>query len=90
MFARIAHAAGVIDDAPRLSEIAFAIMQVLLGIVSVVAVIGILFGAISYFFFGSTEAGAQRSLLMIKSSLIGLTAVLLSLIILNGIGYVVG
>lgn len=77
--------AGVISDAPRLSEVLLNILQFLLSLAAMVAIIALVIAGIRYMFIRNTESAAS-----VKNSLIaiglGLLVIMGALIVVSQIG----
>lgn len=78
--------AGVISEAPRLSEILLNVLQFLLSVVGIVAILALVIAGIRYmlvFQNPNQAAGIKKSLLAI---LLGLLVVMGSMIVVSAIG----
>ena len=77
--------AGVISEAPRISEILINILQFLLSVIGIVAILALVITGIRYVTSQSTDAasGAKKSFIAI---VIGLVVVLASLIAITVVG----
>ncbi len=77
--------AGVISDAPSISQILFNVLQFLLSVVAIVAIISIVIAGVRYLFMGNTNQSAS-----IKKSLVaivlGLVLVMGAVIIVSAVG----
>ena len=77
--------AGVISEAPRVSEVLFTILRFLLSIFGIIAILAIVITGIRYFLAGSThqETNAKKAL---QAILIGLVLVMSAIIIVFTVG----
>jgi hypothetical protein len=77
--------AGVISDAPRVSEILLNVLQFLLSVVAIVAILSLVIAGIRYFFIRNTDQaeGIKKS---ITAIIIGLIVTMGSMIMVVVIG----
>lgn len=77
--------AGVISDAPRVSEILLNVLQFLLSVVAIVAILSLVIAGLRYFFIRNTDQ-AESIKKSITAIIIGLVVVMGSLIMIVVIG----
>lgn len=67
-----AHAAGVIEDAPRVSEILIHVFEFLLSIVGILGIIGLVVSGAMYLLASGDESLTKKAKAAFQASVIGL------------------
>ncbi len=77
--------AGVISEAPRISELVLSILKFLLGIVGILAIIGIVLSGTMYVLSRGDRAATERAKKALFWSAVGLVAAMGSMIIVGAL-----
>jgi hypothetical protein len=75
MFLPIAHADGVIEDAPRISTVLLNAFEFLLSIVGIIGIVGLVFAGLLYFFAGGNQRMVETAKKATVGSVTGLAVV---------------
>lgn len=83
MFIDIAHAAGVIEDAPKVSSVLSNIVSFLMSVVGVIAIIGLVIAGMLYFFAGGDRRQLDLAKNMTFAAVTGIIIALSALVIIK-------
>lgn len=85
----IAHA-GVITDAPSISNIGMRILNFLLSVVGIIAILALVLAGIVYFFSAGDTKNAELAKRIAKYAILGVVMAMGSMVVVNFIGQFFG
>lgn len=85
----VAHA-GVITDAPSISNIGMRILNFLLSVVGIIAILALVLAGTVYFFSAGDSKNAELAKKIAKSAILGVIIVMGSMVLVNFVGQFFG